>query len=105
MTATDKSPRSPGRDDFTLLLFIAGEGANSRIAQSNVQRLIETYPDRTFHVIHIDVAEDYARAVEHRVSVTPMLIVEAPVAARLYGNLNDWRTVTATLGLPDRPQP
>jgi len=86
-----------------LLLFIAGNEVNSRMARKQVDRLISTYPEAGVRVKTIDVWEDPENVRKHRVIMTPMLIAETSHdTVRLYGNLTDWAKLTTALGLPKK---
>jgi circadian clock protein KaiB len=88
------------RDDGQrLLLFVAGDELNSRLARENIQELLATTPcDVALEII--DVLENTAQAMEHTVLVTPTLIRLAPAPRVLViGNLSDLTTVRSALGL------
>lgn len=95
---------SPGGEPAVscrLLLFVAGDEPNSRLARANLHRLCAEAngDDHEFEVV--DVLEDTGRALEHFILVTPTLLrLEPAPEVRVIGNLSDLETVRSALGLP-----
>lgn len=88
MNATPQSASNPA-PLIQLRLFVAGDGENSRIARSNLQRLIERRSDLRFEVSIIDVAENPAPALEIAIYVTPALqVAGSGPHLCVYGNLS-----------------
>lgn len=81
-----------------LMLFVAGDQPNSLTARENLQKICNVTPDRTFQVRIVDVLEDYKTALEHRVLVTPCLVLlEPPPRVMIVGTLKDRGKVSAAL--------
>lgn len=91
----------PPQADYRLLLFVAGDEPNSRLAKENLARLRESLPEIRCLLETIDVLEDFRQAVEHKVLITPCLIVLGPPPVRIVGNLSDTQRVRAALKLPN----
>lgn len=85
---------------YRLVLFVAGEEKNSRLARDNLQRLCDTELGDDCEVRIVDVLEDFAPALEHNVLLTPALLVLAPPPeAMIVGNLKNRDKVLTALGL------
>jgi circadian clock protein KaiB len=86
---------------YRLLLFVAGDEHNSRLARENLSRLRDSLPDHVCEVKVIDVLEDYRAALENNVLVTPCLIrPDSTPPLRVVGSLTDMQRVRAALGIP-----
>lgn len=85
---------------YRLMLFVAGDEKNSRLARKNLQRLCDTELGSDCEVRIVDVLEDFALALEHNILLTPALLVLAPSPrALIIGNLSDMTKVRRALGL------
>jgi circadian clock protein KaiB len=85
---------------YRLMLFVAGDEKNSRLARKNLQRLCDTELGSDWQVRIVDVLEDFAPALEHNILLTPALLVLAPPPrALIIGNLSDTTKVRRALGL------
>lgn len=83
-----------------LVLFVAGQEPNSRIARANLDRLLSSEEMEEIEVEVIDVLEDCSLALEHQVLVTPALLQLRPTPKILViGNLSETEKVRAALGL------
>ena len=76
---------------YKMILFVAGNEPNSRAARRNLAELCdEELPDGRFEVEIIDVTEQFEKAVEHDILVTPTLCVIKPrPPVVVVGNLSD----------------
>ncbi|HSN57053.1 MAG TPA: circadian clock KaiB family protein [Candidatus Sulfomarinibacteraceae bacterium] len=84
-----------------LLLFVAGDERNSRLARANLERLCAEVHGDDHELEVVDVLEDSSRALEHFILVTPTLLrLEPQPEVRVIGNLSDLETVRSALGLP-----
>jgi circadian clock protein KaiB len=84
-----------------LVLFVAGDEPNSRIARANLDRLREPPEAGRWKVDVIDVLEDFEPAVRHNILVTPALLQIHPEPRVLVvGNLSDLAAARAALGIP-----
>jgi circadian clock protein KaiB len=85
------------------LLFVAGGEPNSTRARENLEALQRAAgPGCAVEVV--DVLEDFQRALEHDVLVTPSLIqLEPAPRVTVLGALSDARRVAAALGLELAP--
>ena len=82
------------------LLFVAGRAFNSVQARDNLTRLCEEHLAGRYQIDIVDVLKHAARAIEHRVLVTPTLLVITPrLNVRLLGDLSDTKAVVAALRL------
>jgi circadian clock protein KaiB len=105
MTPPKKAPATAGgsrKEQFKLILFVAGQEPNSVIARRNLQRLCsECLPGR--HTIEIiDVFQNLDAALKHHIIITPTLIKAAPgPPVTVFGNLSNTPMVMAALQLQD----
>lgn len=84
----------------TFLLFVAGQASNSVQARDNLTRLCEEHLEGRYQIHIIDVLTHTARAIAHRVLVTPTLIMSTPGPnVTLLGDLSDTKAVLAALRL------
>ena len=99
------APRNGPEADATqttwrMLLFLAGEEPNSRIARRNLDALCREDLSSRCEVEIVDVLEDFSLAAKHGILVTPALVILEPgPSAMVIGNLNDRRKVRAALRL------
>ncbi len=84
---------------FKLRLFIAGTEPNSVIAQKNIDNLRAAYAQENFELEIIDVYQDFSRAIEENILVTPALVVDKPKKIKIFGNLDEKNKVLSALGL------
>jgi len=90
---------------YRLVLFVAGEEKNSRLARENLKRLCDAELGGDCEVRVVDVLEDFAPALEHNVLLTPALLVQAPPPeTMIIGNLKDRNKVLTALGLERPPE-
>jgi len=97
-----KAPASaPGeRLRYRMILFVAGDERNSRLARENLARLCESDLQGRCEVEIVDVLVNFAAAIEHQVLLTPCLLwVEPPPGAMIIGNLSDLKRVRSALHL------
>lgn len=102
MTGARSNPAARASRDVTyrLVLFVAGEEANSRLARTNLAEFCAEELAGRCEVREVDVFADVDEAVAHNILVTPTLVVEGPGPRRvLVGNLSDRRKVLGALGL------
>ena len=101
-----KEPASaPGEGlRYRMILFVAGDERNSRLARENLARLCESDLQGRCDVEIVDVLVNFAAAIEHQVLLTPCLLwVEPPPGgAMIIGNLSDLGRVRAALHLDQR---
>ena len=102
MTSSPEIHRGNGSDSDRMVLFIAGDGINSRKAMSNLEKLCNEHLNgRDFEVV--DVLEDHSKALEWKILLTPALLVfsgDEPV--RITGSLDHGDRVLAALGTRGR---
>jgi circadian clock protein KaiB len=92
---------SPERLVRRVILFIAGKEANSALAVANLDKLCVVADGCEIHAEVVDVLEQYKRALDHGVLVTPCLIlVDPPPRAIVVGTLKDLHKVRTALRLP-----
>lgn len=105
MTASERA--TDGEDGsplLRLLLFVAGDEPNSRLARANLSLICrEQAPPCRFDLKVVDVFEDYRLALEHKVLVTPCLVwIDAKPPVYIIGTLRDKERLRIALRLPDR---
>ncbi len=89
-----------GEAVFRLILFVAGDERNSRIARENLGRICTEDLDGRCQVQVMDVLEDFSLAAAHQILLTPALLVLEPEPETVViGNLNDRQKVRTALGL------
>jgi circadian clock protein KaiB len=87
---------------FHLILYVAGDGPNSRIARENLARICENELAGHCTVRIVDVLEDFSAAVSNNILVTPTLLVCQPGhVVTIIGNLSDYQKVRTALGLEE----
>jgi hypothetical protein len=80
------------------ILFVAGEEANSLAALQNIQKLRDSAPDCDLHLEVVNVLDQYQRALELNILVTPcLLLVEPKPTVMVVGTLKDVEKVRAAL--------
>jgi circadian clock protein KaiB len=99
----NRSPQEPPPASavYQLRLFVAGDAPNGRLARDNLEKLCTTYLAGRHELVVHDVLQDFQAALEHRVLVTPTLLLLAPLPhVVLIGTLADTPKVLAALRLP-----
>lgn len=87
-----------------LILFVAGDERNSRIARENLDRICTEDLDGSCEVQIVDVLTDFSLAATYQILLTPALLVLEPEPETVViGNLNDRRKVRTALGI-DQPR-
>lgn len=95
-----RSQRSDHDGACRVVLFVAGDEPNSRLARANVERLCALVAGDAAEVEVVDVFEDVRRALAHAILVTPTLLrIEPEPQVRIIGNLSDLAKVRRALGL------
>ena len=83
-----------------MILFVAGDERDSRLARKNLARLCENDLQGRCEVQIVDVLENFAAATEYQVLLTRCLLwVEPPPGAMIIGNLSDLGRVRLALHL------
>ena len=94
MSAKVKNDTENMTGTYKLRLFVTGNAPNSRIAQQNLRKLCERYPDRVFNILVVDVADNPQAALENNIYLTPALqIIEPEPGTIIFGNLNNKETL------------
>ena len=90
------------RPNYRMMLFVADNESNSRDARSNIQKICDRHLDGAYEMEVVDVLQDYRKALENRVLITPTLLVLTPTpVVRIVGTLEDDRAVLAAMRLAD----
>lgn len=99
MTAPlDTSPSPSPETAYVFLLFVAGDGVNSRQAKRNLAALCEEDLAGKAHTEIVDVLEHFEAASKHGILLTPTLLSVRPgPEVRIIGNLNDRARVRSAL--------
>jgi len=82
---------------YRMRLFVAGDGGNSRLARANLTRICEEHLKGKVEYEVVDVLQDFQAALTAGVLVTPELVVEKPVTAKIAGTLSDTEKVLTAL--------
>src|SRR5688572_620870 len=89
------------REVYQLRLFVAGDAPNGVLARDNLEKLCAEHLAGRHELVVLDVLQDFRAALEHRVLVTPTLVLVAPLPrVVVVGTLADTPTVLAALRLP-----
>ena len=101
--AKAKSRPSKGRQDhYRLRLFVVGNGANSRLALSNLRLICREYLKGRSTIETVDVVKNFQAAIKDNILITPALILVAPLPrVMVLGNLSDRGKVLAALRLSE----
>jgi len=88
------------RPAIHLKLFVAEGEPNSTIAQANLRKLQRVNFQFDLAVEIVNVLDDYQAALEHRVLVTPCLVLHTPLPrVMIVGTLSDQEKVIGALRL------
>lgn len=88
---------------YHMVLFVADHETNSREARTNIQGICRNHLGPVCEIEVVDVLNDYRKALEHRVLITPTLLVLSPAPpVRIVGNLADSSRVLAAMQIPSR---
>ncbi len=88
-------------DTHRLVLFVAGNEPNSRLARENLERITATEAELNVSVEIVDVFSDTEQAMQHMILVTPALLkVGVEPRVLVIGTLSDLDAVRSALGLP-----
>lgn len=89
-----------------MTLFVAGEERNSQAARTNLARICESNLSGRADVEIVDVLQDYSRALEWRVLLTPtLLIFNAEPPTRITGSLHEAEQVLSACGVREPELP
>lgn len=84
-----------------MILFVAGEERNSQAARKNLALLSDRCFNGRPQIEVVNVLEDFARALEYRILLTPTLVVlSPPPQVRIVGTLEDPQRVLSALKMP-----
>lgn len=84
-----------------LVLFVAGNEPNSRLARQNLERITAVEAEQSMSVEIVDVFKDTEQAMRHMILVTPALLkVGSEPRVLVIGTLSDLDAVRTALGLP-----
>ncbi len=100
--STAQNQGAPAGSDgkYHMVLFVAGDEANSRTAKANLTRFCDAELAGRCEIEVVDVLEDSSAALERGIIVTPTLLVRRRgTELRLIGNLSDRDKVRRALGL------
>lgn len=87
---------------YRLMLFVAGNEPHSMTARTNLDRLCDQELKDRCEVEIVDVLEDFARASEYDIVLTPTLLVVQPEpSVMVIGSLRDRGKVLAALNLTE----
>lgn len=85
-----------------MILFVAGEEANSQAARTNLAHICETHFEGRTDVEVVDVLVDHRKALQWRILLTPALLVfTAPRPARVTDTLDEPDRLLEALSLKD----
>ena len=93
-------PPPAARAVYRLHLFVAGDAPNGVLARDNLEKLCAEHLAGRHELVVHDVLQDFRVALEHRVLVTPTLLLLAPPPrVMVVGTLADTPAVLAALRL------
>ena len=105
MSHSHRAQRRPGkgaRGHYLLRLFMAGNGPNSRQAESNLRHLCQEHLKDRYTIDTVDVVKNFEAAIRENILVTPALILVAPrPRVIVLGNLSDRQKVLLALRLSE----
>jgi circadian clock protein KaiB len=91
-------PETPSGPKYRLVLFVAGDERNSRIARENLERVCREDLQGHCEVRVVDILEDFEAAIQNNILLTPALqVIEPPIEELIIGNLSDAETVRSVL--------
>ena len=100
----EKTPELRSGPKYRLVLFVAGNERNSRIARENLDRVCREDLQGHCEVRVVDILEDLEAAIENNILLTPALqVIEPPIEELIIGNLSDADTVRSVLRI-DEPK-
>ncbi len=89
-------------NECRLILFVVDNELNSRIAKENFAMLLENGLGRNCQIEIVDILDNFALAAEHKIMVTPtLLVLKEGASIKIIGNLNDREKVRMVLGVDD----
>lgn len=99
----DKShDSSQNTREYSFVLFVAGNGPNSRIARNNLACICENELAGRCSTEIVDVLKDLSAAVKNNILVTPTLLMLRPEPeAVIIGNLRDMEKLRIALRLEE----
>lgn len=95
-------PETEPGPEYRLVLFVAGNEKNSRLARENLDRICREDLQGRCEVRVVDILEDFNAAIEHNIVLTPALqVIEPPIEEVIVGNLSDADAVRSALRIDD----
>lgn len=96
--SAESPPNSESGPTYRLVLFVAGDERNSRIARENLERICREDLQGRCEVRIVDILADFDAAIENNILLTPALqVIEPPVEEIIIGNLSDADIVRSAL--------
>jgi circadian clock protein KaiB len=91
----------PGDDTvYRFRLFVAGDGAHSRTAKSNLEKLFTVYSNITCDIEIVDVLMSHEIALENHIFLTPALQMVFPEpSVTIFGDLSNEMALVKALRL------
>jgi circadian clock protein KaiB len=103
-TRTPDAQGDSSNASCSMILFVAGQEANSRLARQNLARICETAPEGRYEVRVVDVMDDFQAAAEHNILLIPALLrIRPKPVVTLLGNLNNHDKVRMALDMGRYP--
>jgi circadian clock protein KaiB len=97
---TKEYGRKPSGEEIRLMLFVAGNEPNSRIARQNLADICEEELQGRCRMEVVDVFTNVETAVRHNILLTPtLLVMGSDPPGYVVGSLDDRRKVLDVLGL------
>ncbi|HTQ10104.1 MAG TPA: circadian clock KaiB family protein [Fimbriimonadaceae bacterium] len=92
-----------GRDQYILMLYVAGQTPKSLSAFANLKRICEDHLAGRYSIEIIDVTKNPELAIEHQILALPTLIRKAPAPMRkLIGDLSNTEKTLVTMEIVTR---
>lgn len=91
---------SQSTNEYSFILFVTGNGLNSRIARKSLAQICEQELAGRCSIEIVDVFEDFSAAVKYNILVTPTLLMLRPEPeVVIIGNLRDLEKLRTALRL------
>jgi circadian clock protein KaiB len=99
----ESAAESLGREQYTLILFVAGASPSSSQAVARIHAICDRYLEDRYELEVVDVHQQPERADRDNVFAVPTLLKKLPVPLRrIIGDLSDEAHVLVALGIVPR---
>ena len=96
----DQKANKPEQLQYSLILFVISDGANSIRAKENLEQLCEKMLPQPYEIRVVDVVTDFQTALDYNILVTPSVVVTSPSPQKIiHGDLSDARKFAEAMNL------